>query len=92
MMREIGHVTEAQFETALTLKGFFDSQFFLCFDRSPSKDNSFVGALYDSSSLGIKLELRDELPFPNGLQVIALMSYSSNVCIYNDTVRIEYFD
>ena len=92
MMREIGHVTETQFETALTLKGFFDSQFFLCFDRSPSKDNSFVGALYDSGSLGLKLELRKELQFENGLQVIALMSYSSNVCIYNDTVRIEYFD
>lgn len=92
MMREIGHVTETQFETGLTLDGFFDSQFFLCFDRSPSKDNSFVGALYDSGSLGLKLELKKELEYEKGLQVIALMSYSSNVCIYNDTVRIEYFD
>ena len=90
MMREIGHVSEAQFETALTMEGFFDDQFFLCFDRSPSKDNSFVGALYDSGSLGLHLDLRGKLK--HDLQVIALMSYSSNVCIYNNTVRIEYFD
>lgn len=91
MMREIGHVTGTQFETGLTMEGFFSSQFFLCFDRSPCKDNSFEGALYDSGSLSLKLELKGELPV-NNMQVIALMSYSSNVCIYNDTVKIEFFD
>lgn len=91
-MREIGHISELQFESSINYDNYFKNCFFLAFDRSPSKDNSFFNAKHDKGNLSLTLNVTTHETQPkNDYRVLALLTYSSHIALFKDSVQIERF-